>query len=92
MSIHDLNKKGFVPIKLPERLLYNLKKSIIADINLKLFVNKKENVEFKEIEKKIHKLSNSLFLSKFGHNAQRMLSSQVTTQLNLWVKNQLRKK
>jgi len=92
MSIHDLNKKGFVPIKLPERLLHNLKKSIIADINFKLFENKKENAEFKKIEKEIHKLSNGFFLSKFSHNAQRQLSSHITTQLNLWVKNQLRKK
>ena len=92
MITTDLNKNGFSKIKIPKILINHLSKSIINDLNYKLFKNEKKIKGFNVIQKSILKMSNSLFLNTFGHTAQRHLTSNIITKLNSWVEDQAKKK
>ena len=86
MKNDDLNKNGFISIKIPKNLIKNLSKAIIEDIKIKLQCEKKKFFNFLNVQKKIISISNRSFLTKFGHNAQRHLNSEITNEINNWVK------
>ena len=92
MTIKDLNRNGFSRIRIPKNLINRLSKSILNDLNYKLFKDEKKINELNVIQKSILEMPDSLFLSNFGHTSQRHLTSSITTELNLWVKDQLNKK
>ena len=92
MKNDDLNKNGFISIKIPKNLIKNLSKAIIEDIKIKLQCEKKKFFNFLNVQKKIISISNRSFLTKFGHNAQRHLNSEITNEINNWVKKSIPKK
>ena len=92
MNRFELEKSGFISIRIPKNLINELSYAIREDINFKLFNRKKNINNFFKTQKEIISIPNKLFLDKFGHNAQRHLSSKITNKLNKWVKKNLPKK
>ena len=92
MKDNDLDKNGFIAIKIPKNLIKDLNKAIIENIKINLSCKKKEIDNFLKIQKKVTTISNKLFSTKFGHNSYRQLNKVITSKINNWVKKSIPKK
>ena len=90
MSNDDLNKNGFISVKVPTPLLATLRKSILHSINDKFKKNK--FVSYQPFFKFLKKTSDKDFKDKFGLQVLRILDANNTKIINTWVKKVIPKK
>ncbi len=85
-----LEENGYNKVIIPKYLINELKREILEDINHKFHPLKFKS--FNLFGLFLKKLSNEIFIEKFGSNLSRILNAKTTKKINLWVEKNIPKK